>query len=51
MARRSPSRAITADGTGTEYDPGNTFAITANVTLYAQWYITDGLSNGGVTTH
>ena len=40
-----------ADGTGTEYDPGNTFTITSNVTLYAQWYITDGLSNGGVTTH
>ncbi len=40
-----------ADGTGTEYDPGNTFAISSNVTLYAQWYITDGLSNGGVTTH
>ena len=40
-----------ADGTGTEYDPGNKFAITSNVTLYAQWYLTDGLSNGGVTTH
>ena len=40
-----------ADGTGTEYDPGDKFAITSNVTLYAQWYVTDGLSNGGVTTH
>jgi hypothetical protein len=40
-----------ADGTGTEYDAGNKFAITSNATLYAQWYITDGLSNGGVTTH
>src|SRR5215472_3308031 len=40
-----------ANGTGTEYDPGNKFAITSNVTLYAQWYITDGLSNGGVTAH
>ena len=27
----------TAAGTGTHYDPGATLAITANVTLYAQW--------------
>ena len=40
-----------ADGTGKEFDPGNTFTISSNVTLYAQWYVTDGLSNGGVTTH
>src|ERR1700722_7613169 len=31
------------DGTGTLYSPGNTFTITANVTLYAQWYTTQGL--------
>ena len=26
-----------ADGTGTEYESGDTFTITSNVTLYAQW--------------
>jgi uncharacterized repeat protein (TIGR02543 family) len=27
------------DGTGAAYDPGNSFTITANTTLYAQWTI------------
>jgi len=46
------------DGTGTEYGPhGNgTFTMgSSNVTLYAQWYTTDGLTDNGsgpgVTTH
>jgi hypothetical protein len=40
-----------ANGSGTVYGGGQTFAITGNLTLYAQWYITDGLTGGGVTTH
>ena len=28
-----------ADGSGTSYSPGNTFAITANTTLYAMWTV------------
>jgi hypothetical protein len=40
-----------ADGTGTDLDPGNTFPNTGNVTLYAQWLITDGLTGGGRTIH
>ena len=40
-----------ADGTGTLDSPGGKFTITGNVTLFAQWLITDGLPNGGVTTH
>ena len=37
-----------ADGTGTDYDPSDTFTITSNVTLYAQW-ITYSIKNfGGV---
>jgi hypothetical protein len=40
-----------ANGTGTLYGPGATFNITADVTLYAQWLVTTGLTNGGVTTH
>ena len=40
-----------ADGTGTPYGPNANFNITANITLFAQWYITAGLTGGGVTTH
>jgi hypothetical protein len=40
-----------ADGSGTVYGGGASFNITANVTLYAQWFITTGLTNGGVTAH
>lgn len=45
-----------ADGSGTEYDGGNTFNMPANsVVLYAQWYMNEGLidsgSGPGVTTH
>jgi hypothetical protein len=40
-----------ADGTGTVYNRSATFAITADVTLYAQWFVTTGLTNGGVTAH
>ena len=40
-----------ANGSGTVYGGGATFTITANVTLYAQWYITAGLTNGGTTKH
>jgi hypothetical protein len=40
-----------ADGTGTDFDAGNTFTITSDTTLYAQWYVTDGLTNGGATAH
>jgi Listeria-Bacteroides repeat domain (List_Bact_rpt) len=39
------------DGTGTDLDPGNTFPNTGNVTLYAQWFITDGLTGNGRTIH
>jgi uncharacterized repeat protein (TIGR02543 family) len=28
-----------ADGSGTDYDPSNTFPISGNITLYAQWHI------------
>jgi hypothetical protein len=40
-----------ADGSGTQYGPGAKFAITADVTLYAQFFITTGLTGGGVTAH
>jgi hypothetical protein len=40
-----------ADGTGADLDPGSTFTISTNVTLSAQWLITDGLTGGGATTH
>ena len=40
-----------ADGRGTVYGGGTKFSITSNITLYAQWYITAGLTGGGVTTH
>jgi hypothetical protein len=44
------------NGSGTSYQPGNTFTITANVTLYAQWLFDSalsgsGLTNGGLTTN
>ncbi len=43
------------DDSGTIYGPGATFTISANVTLYAEWYTADGLTNSGlgpgVTTH
>lgn len=43
-----------ANGTGTAYNPGATFTITQNTTLYAQWLSVSsltntGLSSGGVT--
>lgn len=37
-----------ADGSGTVYGPGATFAITSNVTLYAEWYTTKGLTDHGL---
>jgi len=40
-----------ADGTGEVLGGGAKINITANVTLYAQWYVTAGLTGGGVTTH
>ena len=42
-----------ADGTGTIFGPGaNTFPNqTTNLTLFAIWGVTTGLTNGGVTTH
>jgi hypothetical protein len=42
-----------ADGTGTIFNPGaNTFPNqTTNLTLFAIWGVTTGLTNGGVTTH
>ena len=40
-----------ADGGGALQGPGAKFTITANVTLFAQWLVTDGLPNGGATTH
>lgn len=42
-----------ADGTGTIFRPGaNTFPNqTSNLTLFAVWGVTTGLTNGGVTTH
>jgi Listeria-Bacteroides repeat domain (List_Bact_rpt) len=39
------------DGAGNDLDPGNTVPISGNVTLYAQWIITDGLAGGGGTMH
>jgi hypothetical protein len=41
----------TADGSGAVSGVGSTFNITADITLFAQWFITDGLTNGGLTTH
>ena len=42
-----------ADGSGTIFGPGNnTFPNqTTNLTLFAVWGVTTGLTNGGVTTH
>src|SRR5271165_6552543 len=40
-----------ADGSGSPFGGGATFPVTADITLYAQWYVTAGLTNGGVTTH
>ena len=41
-----------ANGSGTVQGPGATFAIGAtDVTLFAQWYTTAGLTGGGTTTH
>jgi Listeria-Bacteroides repeat domain (List_Bact_rpt) len=45
-----------ADGSGTVYNPGATFTITANTTLYAQYItlsgnITTNLTGGGLTTN
>ena len=42
-----------ADGTGTPYGSpaSGTFNISNNVTLYAQWYTTTGLTNNGATAH
>ena len=42
-----------ADGTGTIFGPGaNTFPNqSTNLTLFAIWGLTTGLTNGGVTTH
>ena len=42
----------TANGSGSKYDPGNTFTITADTILYAQWAYTvtyDGNGNTGGT--
>ncbi len=41
-----------ADGTGTFFGPTATFNIgPADVTLFAMWYTTTGLTNNGATTH
>lgn len=43
-----------ADGSGTIHQDASTFTFpnqTTNLTLYAQWAVTTGLTNGGVTTH
>jgi len=43
-----------ADGSGNIYAGGSTFNLpnqTTNLTLYAQWGVTTGLTGGGVTTH
>jgi hypothetical protein len=43
-----------ADGSGTSYGDGSTFKFpnqTGNLTLYAQWGVTTGLTAGGVTAH
>jgi hypothetical protein len=42
------------DGSGTIYGGGATFTFpnqTTDLTLYAQWGVTTGLTGGGVTTH
>jgi len=43
-----------ANGSGTIYGGGSTFKFpnqTTDLTLYAQWGVTTGLTGGGVTTH
>lgn len=42
-----------ADGSGSIHTGGSTFTFTgsANVTLYARWGVTTGLTGGGTTTH
>ncbi|MGA2847593.1 MAG: InlB B-repeat-containing protein [Terracidiphilus sp.] len=40
-----------ADGSGAIQTAGSTFTFTGDVTLYAQWGVTTGLSGGGTTTH
>jgi hypothetical protein len=40
-----------ADGSGTIQTAGSTFKFTADVTLYAQWGVTIGLTSGGTTAH
>jgi hypothetical protein len=40
-----------ANGSGTVFAPGAVFHISANVTLFAQWYVTSGLIQSGVTPH
>ncbi len=42
-----------ADGTGTFYGwpKDMSFLAGGNLTLYAQWFVTTGLNNGGATTH
>ena len=40
-----------ADGSGALQGSGAKFTITGDVTLFAQWLVTDGLPNGGATTH
>lgn len=40
-----------ADGSGVLQGPGSKFTITGDATLFAQWLVTGGLPNGGVTTH
>ena len=39
-----------ADGSGNNYDPDDTFTITANTTLYAEWRATITLDGNGATT-
>ena len=38
-----------SDGSGTDYSPGDTFALTSNVTLYAQWSIPEAARLFGLT--
>ncbi len=43
-----------ADGSGTIHQDASTFNFpnqSGNLTLYAQWAVTTGLTNGGITTH
>jgi hypothetical protein len=40
-----------ANGSGAVFGHGTKFTITSDTTLYAQWFVTDGLTGGGVTTH